>query len=52
MERGGEERCLSEVRQRQVYMAIKECHEEKGYPIEAACELLHVARSAYYKWDS
>ena len=31
-------------------MAIKECHEEKGYPIEAACELLHVARSAYHKW--
>lgn len=31
-------------------MAIKECHEEKGYPIEAACALLHVARSAYHKW--
>ena len=33
-------------------MAIKECHEEKGYPIEAACGLLHVARSAYHKWVS
>ena len=33
-------------------MAIKECHEEKGYPIEAACILLHVARSAYHKWVS
>lgn len=33
-------------------MAIKECHEEQGFPVEAACELLHVARSAYYKWAS
>lgn len=23
---------------------------EKGYPIEEACKLLHVARSAYHKW--
>ena len=28
---------------------IKECHEKNGYPIETACTLLHVARSAYYK---
>lgn len=33
-------------------MAIKECHEEQRLPVEAACELLHVARSAYYKWAS
>ena len=33
-------------------MAIEECHEEQGFPVEAACELLHVARSAYYKWAS
>ena len=26
-------------------MAIQECHEEKGCPVEAACGLLHVARS-------
>ncbi len=25
-----------------------EAHEENGYPIELACELLHVARSAYH----
>lgn len=31
-------------------MAIKECHEAQGYPIEMTCGLLHVARSAYYKW--
>lgn len=33
-------------------MTIKECHEEHRVPIEVACELLHVARSAYYKWVS
>lgn len=31
---------------------VKECHAEKGYPIETACKLLHVARSAYHKWAS
>ena len=34
------------------YTAIKECCKEYGFPVEAACELLHVARSAYYKWAS
>ena len=33
-------------------MAIKECHEKQGFPIEASCKLLHVARSAYHKWAS
>lgn len=33
-------------------MAIQECSKEKGYPIEAVCSLLHVARSAYHKWAS
>lgn len=33
-------------------MAIKECHKEHEFPVEAACELIHVARSAYYKWAS
>ena len=40
------------MRQRHIYAAIREAHEEKGYPIELACELLHVARSAYHKWAS
>ena len=40
------------MRQRRVYAAIREAHTEKGYPIELACELLHVARSAYHKWAS
>lgn len=41
-----------EVRQRHIYTAIKECHEEQRFLIEAACKLLHVARSAYHKWAS
>ena len=40
------------MRQRRIYAAIREAHEENGYPIELACELLHVARSAYHKWAS
>ena len=50
--RDREERCLSEVRQRRIYAAIREAHEENGYPIEPACELFHAARSAYHKWAS
>ena len=33
-----------------LYIAIRECHEEKGYPVEDACKLLHISRSAYHKW--
>ena len=40
------------MRQRRIYAAIREAHTEKGYPIELACELLHVSRSAYHKWAS
>lgn len=47
--RDREERCLSEIRQRHLYRAIQECHKERGCSIEAACELLHVTRSAYHK---
>ena len=45
-------RYLSEVRQRHICRAIQECHEKQGFSIEAACKLLHVARSAYRKWTS
>ena len=38
------------MRQGHIYRAIKECHEKQGFPIEAACKQLHVARSAYHKW--
>ena len=40
------------MRQRHIYAAIREAREKKGYPIELACELLHVARSSYHKWVS
>ena len=40
------------MRQRRIYATIREAHKEMGYPIELACELRHVARSAYHKWDS
>lgn len=40
------------MRQSRIYAAIREAHTEKGYPIELACELLHVSRSAYHKWAS
>ena len=40
------------MRQRRIYAAIREAHEENGYPIEPACKLLHAARSAYHKWAS
>ena len=31
------------MRQRRIYAAIREAHEETGYPIELACKLLHAA---------
>ncbi|WP_418626613.1 IS3 family transposase [Anaerosinus sp.] len=37
------------TRQKSVYIAIKELHEE-GYPIIALCEFANIARSSYYKW--
>ena len=33
-------------------MAVRECHQEKGYPVEKLCKLLHIAKSAYYKWEA
>ena len=38
------------MRQERQYRAIRDCHEEYHYPIEAACKILHVSRAAYYKW--
>jgi len=38
------------VRQEEKYLAIKELHEEKGYPIKALCDILDLNRSSYYKW--
>jgi len=38
------------VRQSHLYEAIKYCAEEYDDPVELSCEILHVSRSAYYKW--
>lgn len=40
------------MRQLRIYRAIVEYHKEVGFPIETACKLLHIARSAYHKWAS
>jgi len=31
-------------------LAIKELHNEKGYPIKTLCEIINLNRSSYYKW--
>ena len=38
------------MRQSHLYSSIKYCKETKNYPVELCCSILHVARSAYYKW--
>jgi len=40
------------VRQWNLYKAIQGCKEDYAYPVDTACELLRVSRSAYYKWAS
>ena len=35
-----------------MYRAVRECHEEKGYPIEEACATIHISRAAYHRWAS
>ena len=40
------------MRQAHLYRAVQECHAEKGYPVEAACKLLHISRAAYHRWAS
>lgn len=35
-----------------MYVSIKGCSEEYGYPVEGSCEILQVSRSAYYNWLS
>ena len=48
--RNREEAGLSRLRYTQIYLAIKEEHEEQGYPITELCKLGQVTRAAYYKW--
>ncbi len=40
------------MRQSHIYLAMKECKEEYGDPIELSCDLLGVSRAAYYRWQS
>lgn len=40
------------MQQSHIYLAIKECKEEYGDPIELSCDLLGVSRAAYYRWLS
>lgn len=35
-----------------MYVSIRDCHDEYGYPIEPCCSILHVSRNAYYNWLS
>ena len=38
------------MRQDKLYEAIRFCKEEFSYPVDSACEILQISRSAYYKW--
>ena len=40
------------MRQSHIYLAIKECKEEYGDPVELPCDMLGVSRAAYYRWLS
>ena len=35
-----------------MYRAVRECHSEKGYPVDEACSILHISRAAYHRWAS
>ena len=41
---------LSGERQEEQYPAIKYLNETEQYPIKKLCEIIHIARSSYYKW--
>lgn len=42
--------CLSGVRQENLYLAIRDVHREKQYPVIRLCRILKLNRSSYYKW--
>ena len=35
-----------------MYRAVKECHNEEGFPVEVCCSMLHISRAAYLRWAS
>ena len=41
---------VSEVRNEDKYLAIKYMNKAENYPVQKLCAVVHVARSAYYKW--
>ena len=41
---------MSGVRQEKLYLAVKELHEQGGYPIATVCSLLDLNRSSLYNW--
>ena len=43
---------MGQIRHICAYKAIRDCHQEKDYPIDKLCKLLNISRSAYYKWAS
>ena len=38
------------MRQGHKYSAVRDCHEEKGYPIDLLCRIGQVSQAAYYWW--
>lgn len=40
------------MRQTILYKAIQICKNEYSYPVDTACKILQISRSAYYKWAS
>lgn len=41
---------LSQVRYENIYLAIRNLHDTKKYPITELCKLAGIQRSSYYKW--
>lgn len=42
---------MGQIRHICAYKAIRDCHQERDYPINKLCKWLSALRSAYYKWD-
>ena len=43
---------MRQFRNERQYEAIRQCSEERGYPIETLCQILHVSRAGYYQWHA
>lgn len=43
---------MTGVRQENTYLAVKYLNDTEKYPIKRLCNLIHLNRSAYYKWLS